>query len=65
MWGLPIMFWALLASFALSALLAIGWIAALDVELARRGDRAGKLPTITALPKAVAIPTAHRRRFWS
>ncbi len=57
------MFYILMGSFAFAAVLACGWVSALDAEWDRARARAGKLPTIDALPRAVAIPTFVRKRW--
>jgi 4-amino-4-deoxy-L-arabinose transferase-like glycosyltransferase len=59
--GLPWMFWALFFSFALSCLICLAWIGAMDREQSRRTKRAGVIPVCRELPRAVAIPTAFRR----
>jgi hypothetical protein len=46
---------------ALASVLLVGWIDALD-RAARYRRHGGDLPTITALPRYVCIPTAWRRR---
>ena len=61
--GIGLMWWALLASFAFIAVLffALFWIA----DIADRHRRARPAPITLGrdvlLPRAVAIPTAHRR----
>lgn len=60
---MPPLFWALLLSFAVSGLLCIAWVAALDRSDARKPiEVAPPTPTINHLPRAVAIPTVHRRK---
>lgn len=55
------LFIALLGSFALSALLAIAWVSALDrAERYRLGRQS--IPAARELPRAVAVPTAWRNQ---
>jgi hypothetical protein len=56
------MIWSVLAIAALVALCSFAWAQALDAEQARRTKRAGVIPVCRELPRAVAIPTAWRKR---
>lgn len=57
--GLSLIYWSLIGSFALSAVIAVAWVAALDRSDALR--RASLVP-IAPLPAAVAVPAKWRRR---
>lgn len=56
--------WTLLLAIALSAILAIAWVEAIDRADIRRARQRAGLPVIgrdERVPRAVAIPTVHRR----
>jgi hypothetical protein len=58
--GLPWMFWALFFSIALSCLIALAWVSAMDRRDAEARRRQG-IPVARSLPLGIAIPTAFRR----
>jgi hypothetical protein len=60
--GLPFLWWALLGSFALSCLICLAWVSAMDREQARRTKRAGVIPVCRELPRNINTATAWRRR---
>jgi 4-amino-4-deoxy-L-arabinose transferase-like glycosyltransferase len=60
--GLPWMFWALFLSVALSCLIALAWIGAMDRNDQRRTKRAGVIPVCRELPRNINTATAWRRR---
>lgn len=60
--------WALLGSFALSGLLAIAWVSAIDREQDRPPHRQGRrpLPVARALEdEKLDIGPAQKKRWWS
>jgi hypothetical protein len=59
--GLPFVYYALLGSFGLSAVLAVLWVSAMDRSDARERARRGQ-PEYVGLPPMMAIPTKWRRR---
>ena len=59
---MSVLFCSLLGSFALSGLLAIAWVGAMDRNDALRRSRRDTPVVLSPLPMArVAIPAAHRR----
>ncbi len=58
--GLPFLWWALLGSFSLAAVISLAWVAAMDRHNPPRDRGEHSIPVARALPLNISIPTRHR-----